>query len=389
MKKLVATLYVILLSACAPLSEITSIGNYQVSEQDLQYESFPQMELDYKTNVVFVTSQKGTEIFDLLAPYEIFSRSGNYRLIIAAPEKAAVPLWKGVGIVPHATFDELDNITDFNADVIVIPNIIDDDNARVLQWVKENVDQADYVLSVCEGARVIGNSGVFKRSVVTSFSATVDELKKKYEDYQWIKDRRYVKSGRLISTAGVSASVEGALALVAQMHGDAHADIIRQDIGYRFPLDDASYTPQSHGFNDLWRIFKKITFNDNQHLGFLLRPGVSEMKLAAVIDTYARTLPASLVSVTENNKPIISRHGLKFVPKITLDELKVDQLHILGGAKGQILPDSIKQKTNEIYRYEAYDSYALAQVLAELKKQYNSEFVEVVAKLLNYPADRL
>lgn len=250
--------------------------------------------------------------------------------------------------MPHATFDELDRKPGFKADVIVVPNIIDAENAKIRTWLRAHVDQADYVLSVCEGIRVIGNAEVFKNSVVTTFSLTVDALEDKYEGYQWVRDRRYVKSGRLISTAGVSAAVEGALALVAEMYGNAHAEVIRQDIGYRFSLDDASYAPQSHGVKDVWRILKKVTFSDNLDLGFLLRPGVSEMKLAAVMDAHTRTFPASLASVTENNEPIMSRHGLKFVPKVALNALKVGQLHILGGT-GVVLPDAIQQRTIDVY----------------------------------------
>ena len=388
MKKIIIALCAVALSACAPLSEILSLASYEVDTQHLQYDPSPLTEAGDKTTVVFIAGQKGTEIFDLLAPYEVFARSGSYRLIVVAPQKAAIPLWKGVGLVPHTTFDELDSLPDFKADVIVVPNIIDEDNARIQRWLRKNVEQADYVLSVCEGMRVIAHADVFQQAVVTTFSTTVNELENKHDQYQWIKNRRYIKSGRLISTAGVSAAVEGALALVAEMRGTAHAETIRQDIGYRFALGDASYNPQAHGLTDLWRLFKKVTLGENLNLVFLLRPSVSEMKMASVMDTYARTLPASLVSVTENNQPIISKHGLKFVPKTTVDQLRADQLHILGGT-GQASPTAIGQQTTEVFHYEDYDSYALPQLLAALSEQYSQEFIEVLARLLDYPADRL
>lgn len=387
-KGLLVTLWVLLVSACAPLAEFTSIGSYQVNEQELDYPLSPQDAEEGKTNVVFIASSQGTEIFDLLAPYEILARSGNYRLIVAAPEKMAIPLWKGIGIVPHATFDELDQTPGFSADVIVVPNIIDEDNERIRKWLMTNAEHANYVLAVCEGMRVIGNAELFKGAKVTTFSATIDELQNTYDGYQWVRDRRYVKSGRLITTAGVSAAVEGALALVAELEEEAEAERLRQAIGYEFMLEDTHYTPQAHDYKDVWRILKKITLGNNMDLGFLLRPGVSEMKLAAVMDTYTRTFPASLASVTDNNQPIISRHGLKLVPSAELNEFNPDQLHILGGI-GDPLPEAIEQQNFKVYSYEKYDSYAMPELLSSLGRQYDKEFVEVLAKLLDYPIERL
>lgn len=387
-KTICLVLFVLTLFACASIKEITSIGSYHVSTDHLEYFLSPLDKLNDKTTVVFVVSEGGTEIFDLLAPYEIFAQSGKYRLIVAAPEKAVVPLWKGIGIVPHATFDELDSKPGFRADVIVLPNIMDEENERVREWIQANVDQSDYVLSICEGIRLIGNAEVFKDSVVTTHAESIGTIKDKYDGYQWVNDKRYVKSGRLISTAGVSAAVEGTLALLAEMHGQAHAEVVRQKIGYPFAIYDARSSPQPINFDDIGSALKKVMFSDNLELGFLIRQGVSEMKLAAVLDTYARTLPASMVSVTENDEPIISQHGLKFVPKGTLHKLHADELHVLGGS-GQALPKGIDQKNLNVYYYEGHDNYALAELLSSMDSKYNKGFVDLVAKWLDYPIERL
>lgn len=69
MKRLLVTLFAVLVSACAPLTEFGSVARYQVNAEDLNYKPSPLEVLDDRANVVFITSQEGTETFDLLAPY--------------------------------------------------------------------------------------------------------------------------------------------------------------------------------------------------------------------------------------------------------------------------------------------------------------------------------
>ncbi|MCL4864019.1 MAG: hypothetical protein KJZ93_31715 [Caldilineaceae bacterium] len=75
-----------------------------------------------KPTVAIVASNNGTEITDLLAPYEVFAASEGFNVYVAASKREYTPfLWGGVDIMPHYSFAELDQLLGGNPDVIVVP----------------------------------------------------------------------------------------------------------------------------------------------------------------------------------------------------------------------------------------------------------------------------
>lgn len=73
-----------------------------------------------KPTVAVMLANEVTEVFDFLVPYEMFSMTGSYNVFAAAPDKNVKSLTGGLDIVPHYTFDELDQLTNKGPDIIVI-----------------------------------------------------------------------------------------------------------------------------------------------------------------------------------------------------------------------------------------------------------------------------
>ena len=90
---------------------------------------------------------------------------------------------------------------------------------KVIKWVKSRIDQTDYFFSVCTGAFVLGEAGLLDGRTVTTFYDAIDGLTKSFPKANVRSDVRFVDNGNVITTAGVSAGIDGALHLVAKLDG--------------------------------------------------------------------------------------------------------------------------------------------------------------------------
>lgn len=79
-----------------------------------------------KPTAVVLLSNRGTEITDVLAPYEVLSESGAFNVYAVAPERKAVTLSGGVEVLPQLSLAELgQRLGGEDPDVIVVPEMAD------------------------------------------------------------------------------------------------------------------------------------------------------------------------------------------------------------------------------------------------------------------------
>ncbi|KAJ3268801.1 hypothetical protein HK104_005254, partial [Borealophlyctis nickersoniae] len=157
----------------------------------------------------------------------------------------------------------------------------------------EGSSSRPHVLSVCEGARVIGEASLFQSHKITTFASAVSELARKYPKYNRVRTTRVVVDRNLISTAGVSAEVEGALTAILILANEAAArkaaSAIRFDLADLVPGTTTGLIDMSLNFTDKLQIFRKLaTPSKDGTLGFLLHNGIDELTMAAGIDAFNR-----------------------------------------------------------------------------------------------------
>ncbi|MEM8895860.1 MAG: hypothetical protein AAGC88_14860 [Bacteroidota bacterium] len=138
-------------------------------------------------------------------------------------------------------------------------------------------------------------------------------------DYHWIRGTKYVESGKVSSTSGVSAAVEGTLVTIEKLLGKEAAAQAMNQIAYPADQPLLSIDDSHMRFSDFMRILGKTGFTKNKQIGVYISENVNELEIAAIIDTYNRTFPARLETITMNNSPILSQHGLLIMPSSTAD----------------------------------------------------------------------
>ena len=165
---------------------------------------------------------------DLTGPYEVFIKfpDANVRLIW----KTLDPITAGGGmqIVPDTTFADCPQL-----DLVCVPGgagmnplLNDDETLAFLKW---QAADARYVTSVCTGALVLGAAGLLKGKRATTHWMSHDML----EALGAIPvTERYVIDGNIVTGGGVTAGIDFALAIAADLHGEDVARSIQLTIEY-------------------------------------------------------------------------------------------------------------------------------------------------------------
>ena len=170
----------------------------------------------------------GLDQIDLTGPFEVFSRIPNSTYRIFAKTLATMRDVRGLPLAPDDTIAHAPKL-----DVVHVPGgfgqeaLMDDE--EVLNWLRWQASETLYVFSVCTGALICGAAGLLKGHRATTHWSAFHLL----PYFGAIPtDERVVVDGKLISTAGVTAGIDGALRVAAELRGDEAAQIIQLQMQY-------------------------------------------------------------------------------------------------------------------------------------------------------------
>ncbi|TMA28519.1 MAG: hypothetical protein E6J78_06185 [Deltaproteobacteria bacterium] len=181
-------------------------------------------------NVAIVVYQ-GVELLDFAGPGEVFAAAANagavrgvkaFRVYTVGRSKEPIVSQGFVKVSPEYSFADAPR-----ADVIVFPGgssgVVSRDE-QFMAWAKKAASEAEIAMSVCSGAFVLGKAGLLDGKSATTWYGSVARLRKETPKADVQDGRRFIDQGRILTTAGVSAGIDGALHLVARLLGRAVAD---------------------------------------------------------------------------------------------------------------------------------------------------------------------
>jgi transcriptional regulator GlxA family with amidase domain len=102
-------------------------------------------------------------------------------------------------------------------------------DSSVIAWIKGRKASTSYFFSVCTGAFIIGRAGLLDSLTATTFHSSIESLRKALPNTKVLSDVRFVDNGKIITTAGISAGIDGALHLVERLKGE---EIARETANY-------------------------------------------------------------------------------------------------------------------------------------------------------------
>jgi transcriptional regulator GlxA family with amidase domain len=86
-------------------------------------------------------------------------------------------------------------------------------------WLAECAQKRVTVCSVCNGTFALGEAGLLKNTVCTTHFRRVKQLQKEFPDARVLEDTLFVKNNNIYSSAGVSAGIDLALAILEDLAG--------------------------------------------------------------------------------------------------------------------------------------------------------------------------
>lgn len=166
---------------------------------------------------------------DALGPYQVF-RSAGLKTFLIAKNKGTITMSNGLTIAVNKSIDEVTQL-----DVLLIPGGADATalqtiDTDILNWIQKIDQTSIYTTSVCTGAWVLGASGLLQGKEATTHWYRAEEMLTKYGAE--FKQKRWVRDGKYWTSAGVTAGLDMALALVNHLFGKQYTQAVMLDMEY-------------------------------------------------------------------------------------------------------------------------------------------------------------
>ncbi|MEU3485438.1 GlxA family transcriptional regulator [Streptomyces massasporeus] len=190
----------------------------------------------------------GLQSLDVTGPLEVFAGAdriapGAYRIRTASLDGAPVRTSSGLTLVPD---ESLTGARD--PDILLVPGgpgSLSPD-PRLVDWVRERGPRATRLVSVCTGAAVLAGAGLLDGRRATTHWAYCERIAREHPTVEIDPDPVYVRDGHISTSAGVTAGIDLALALVEEDLGrDAALTIARHLVVFlRRPGNQAQFSAQ-------------------------------------------------------------------------------------------------------------------------------------------------
>jgi RNA polymerase sigma factor (sigma-70 family) len=266
--------------------------------------------------VAVVGYNASTELTDYVVPYGILAQAGVAEVMALATGSGAIQMSPALRFQAQATTKEFDRRFPDGADYVIVPNVYDGENdPAMLAWISLQAARGATIVGICDGVPVLANAGLLKGRKATGHWRTIDGLERKHPETRWLRNRRYIADGNVITTSGVSASIPISVALVEAIGGRAKAERLAQFLGVKdwSPAHNSEQFKLTAG-GLFTALGNKAMFWRHEALGLEVAPGVDEISVALIADAYGRTRRSAALSVARSERPVLTRRGLALLP---------------------------------------------------------------------------
>lgn len=179
----------------------------------------------------------GFETLDYFGPIEMLGGYGEqFKIITVAKTKDPVPSVHGQRIVIDKAISEKHDY-----DALLIPGgdtaLIAAKDPALMDWIRTTSANAERVMAVCTGTVLLGMTGVLDGRKATTNKMDFTQTVPLAPQVDWVKQARWVRDGKFYTSSGVSAGMDMALAVMADLFGTEIADRIALGSEYEWHKD--------------------------------------------------------------------------------------------------------------------------------------------------------
>jgi transcriptional regulator GlxA family with amidase domain len=164
---------------------------------------------------------------ELMAPYDIFHHTPFHtdpgpgiEVFTVSPDGEMVTTFEGLQLTPHYGFANAPEI-----DILVVPSAEgsmgrDLENAELIGWVRDVGRQADFVVSLCDGAFLLAEAGLLDGRRCTTFPGDQDRFHERFPGLALQRGPSFVHDGKMLTSQGGAKSYDVAMYLVDHLFGE-------------------------------------------------------------------------------------------------------------------------------------------------------------------------
>ena len=180
---------------------------------------------------------KDFELLDLYGPLEMFGAlPGLFEIVTVAGEKGPVASTPGPKTVAEYSFDDCPPLN-----LLLLPGGLGTlgalEDEALLQFLRDRSRDARFTLSVCSGSAILAKAGLLDGRRATTNKQLFWVATGQEADVEWVEQARWVVDGTFVTSSGVSAGTDMALAVIAEMLGEELAQQIADLTEYQWHRD--------------------------------------------------------------------------------------------------------------------------------------------------------
>jgi transcriptional regulator GlxA family with amidase domain len=194
-----------------------------------------------KVRNVAIFLYNNAEVLDWTGPAEVLAAAGHIagthdapalKVFTVAVTKDPLLTQGFIKVTPEYSIADSPKI-----DVLVIPGGNTgptQQNAEAMEWLRKTIEASEITLTVCTGAAPVAKLGFLDGLEITTWYNAIDRLQASAPKTHVKRGRRFIDNGKYITTAGVSAGIDGALHLVGRVLGRRVAEQTAQYMEYHW-----------------------------------------------------------------------------------------------------------------------------------------------------------
>ncbi len=195
-----------------------------------------------KTRTLGAIFYENFELLDVYGPLEMFGSIGpELRIVTVAQNAGPVSSTQGPQTVAQYAFADCPHL-----DLILLPGGIGTipalTNDAMLEFLRRRTAEAEVTMSVCSGSAILAKAGVLDGRRATSNKQFFALATSQNDKVQWVEQARWVEDGNMVTSSGVSAGIDMALAVIARLYGQERAELIAAGTEYEWH-QDATWDP--------------------------------------------------------------------------------------------------------------------------------------------------
>jgi len=194
-----------------------------------------------KAHRVTVFTYPDAQTLDVVGPLEVFARSARwlkdnghcdgdaYDIELIAPVAGPVMMSSGLQLISERSYQDVDS----TGTLIVSGGLGYAATARdseIIAWIKRMESRSERIVSICTGAFMLARAGLLDGRAATTHWNYCSELSARFPSVKVRPDDIFVRQGNIYTSAGVTAGMDLALALIEEDWGRAAALAVAQEL---------------------------------------------------------------------------------------------------------------------------------------------------------------